>query len=273
MSAGKSPSPVRVGSYNLRVDFLDKGENAWSVRKDRLEKSISNCKFDVFAVEEVTTLMQKDLPEMVGPAYKCLFFSPYGQDGVGDKAQGIIYRKSRFKVVDYHYFWPSDNPDVMTENDRTWLPSRNKYHYYNRGGMCVMFKDCKSGKRFFVMLSHMALDSEFNEKYAHVFEEMERKYNPIGYPSFFVGDFNTRPDTPTSRILRQYWTDSAMGTDEGATYNGYKIAKNWDESDYRIDYVYWRNLSQAPAYHCERSLIDGKFASDHFPIWVDAIIK
>lgn len=42
-----------------------------------------------------------------------------------------------------------------------------------------------------------------------MFWSIWRKYNPEGYPSFLVGDFNARADHPSHQIWRGHWSDAA----------------------------------------------------------------
>ena len=266
---------LRIGSYNLRMHQIDKEENAWEVRKDRLMESIRSCDFDVFGVQEASSVTQVFLQLQLGDEYGLLFFSPYSQDGKGNKAHGIIYRKSRVKLLDYHFFWPGEDPEKMCDNDRSWLEKTQKYHYYKRGGICAKMKDRATGKKFFLIVSHWALDKELNAKYAHVYIDMEKKYNLKGLPSFFLGDLNTRPESESSALFRTYWTDSAIGSDEKSTFNafGKKNTFDWPDGRFRIDFIYHRNLGAAPKYHCDRSLFGGLYASDHYPIYVDVDLR
>lgn len=266
---------LRLGSYNLRMHQIDKGENLWEVRRERLMESIHSCEFDVFGVQEVSSVTQDFLRERLGKEYGLLFFSPYSQDGKGNKAHGIVYRKDRIKLLDYHFFWPSDDPWTISNNDRSWVEKKQKYHYYKRGGICATLKDRKSGKRFFLIVSHWALDQELNAKYAQVYIDIEKQFNPKALPSFFVGDLNTRPSSESSALFRSYWKDSAIGVDEENTFNafGKKKTEDWPDGRFRIDYIYYRNLGEVPEYHCDRSLFGGLYASDHYPIYVDVDLK
>ena len=265
----EQPGRLRVGSYNLRMQGADKGEDDWSLRRGRVVRSIIDNDFDVFGVQELTEGAQQELSWDLGGRYAAIFFSPYSQNGVGGKAQGVFYDKKRFKLLFYRYFWPADNPDVKQENDhRKNNPSKS----YIRGGMCMIFKDRASGRKFFFMNSHAPLNREEHIKYAHVYVDMEKKYNPEGLPSFFVGDLNARPDHPASVYYREYWSDaSAIYGEEHCTMNSFITdASKWDPAK-RIDYVYYRNIAAPVEYKCNQTLYDGRCASDHFPIWADFI--
>lgn len=261
------PKDLRIGSYNLRMQQLDKGDNDWSVRRGRVIRSIMDNKFDVFGVQELTDFACEQLKEDLADTYECIFFSPYSQDGKGSKAQGIIFNKKRFKLIEYHYFWPSGTPFEMSLNDHYTDGSGKSF---KRGGICAVLKDKVSGRKIFFMNSHAALNKEENFKYAHVFVDMEKQFNPKGYPSFFVGDLNARPEHPTHGVLRAHWSDCADSVSERpCTFNAFKTdPKTWDKSR-NIDYIYYRNISEPVKFECNQSLYDGFCASDHFPIWAD----
>lgn len=95
---------VRVGSFNLRMSTLDSGDNGWENRKSRVMQSVKDNDFDFFGVQECDTRIQSDLESNVGSIYACKFFSPYSQTGNGDKAQGLLYKKTEFTLSDWHYF-------------------------------------------------------------------------------------------------------------------------------------------------------------------------
>lgn len=104
---------------------------------------------------------------------------------------------------------------------------------------------------------------------------MEKKYNPQGYPSFFVGDMNAAPAGPASVEYRKYWIDAylkvgASGrTGPFATYNGFDLDLDMYQSDGRIDYVYYRGAVTPLKYVCSDTRYDGYYASDHLPVYAD----
>lgn len=269
LSYAGRPVSIRIGSYNLRMQQLDKGENDWSVRRGRVMQSINENAFDVFGLQELTEFAQDDLREDLGKKYEFIFFSPYSQDGVGGRAQGIAFNKKRFKLVEYHYFWPSDTPEVMNVNDH------QGGHTYKRGAACCVLVDKKNhGRKLFFMNCHAPLGKEDHFNSAHVYVDMEKKYNPEAYPSFFVGDFNARPDHPSTLYFQTFWKDSAitLGDADKSTFNGFKTDPSaWDVELRRIDYIYYRNAPDPVEYQCNRTLYGGLVASDHFPVWADFV--
>lgn len=268
------PVSVRVGSYNLWISTIGKGDNIWDVRKDRLIKSIMEADMDIFGTQELDTRIQKEVPVLLqkaGGKYGWYIFSPYSQDGVGNKAQGIMYKKDRFELIEGHNWWLSETPDVMSS---AWDEGR-----FKRGACCAIFKDIKSGKKFMVVHSHMPLGKEARKHSAHIIIEYAKKHNPENLPCFLVGDLNTKPTTPESETFRTYWTDPylTLPADKkngpSGTFNGAKADRDLEKTN-RIDYVYYRGEGVTPvSYTCKDTKYDGFYPSDHCAVYVDYIIK
>lgn len=269
-----SDSIIRVGTYNLWKSTIGKGDYAWEVRKHRLAKSVAELDFDVFGVQELDYPIQDEFPGLLArhgaSEYVWYTFSPYSQDGTGDKAQAILFRKDRFELVEGHSFWLSPTPEIMSHG---WDEQK-----YLRGACCVILKDIRTGKRIFVMNSHFPLGKEAKCRAADVVISMEKKYNPEGLPSFLIGDLNNRPGTPGSQMLRTHWTDSFLflpdDKKEGSkgTFNGHDVGRDMEKSQ-RIDYVYFRNSAVPLKYHCSNKKYDGFWPSDHCAVYVDMKIN
>ncbi|MBO7603256.1 MAG: endonuclease/exonuclease/phosphatase family protein [Bacteroidales bacterium] len=267
--AGGSDAPgeatLCLGTYNLRMSNLDTDDvNKWSVRKERLKQSINDCGFDVFGIQEVSTEMQTWLESEFKGSYTFRFFSPYSQNGNGNKANGIGYRTSAFALSDWHFFWATGTPDTMSTNDTGSSGS------FNRGGCCCILTHKQSGARFFFMNTHACLNNEPNAALAPVYIEQEKRFNPGGLPSFFVGDMNARPEYQASETYRSYWKDSYQTalrkSGASASYNGFTTVSG----KYRIDYIYHRGNGITINDFCiSNKLYDGKYASDHFPVIVN----
>ena len=264
---------IRVGTYNVWRSDIGKDDYAWEVRKDRLAQSIVDLNFDVFGIQEVDFRIQEELPALLAdhssPIYDWYLFSPYSQDGTGDKAQAVLYKRDRFELVEGRNFWLSETPEVMSYG---WDEQE-----YCRGGFYVILKEKTTGKKIFVMNSHFPLGKEAKSKAADVVISIEKKYNVGGLPSFFIGDLNNRPDTPGSKVLRTHWTDSYLflpsESKEGsqATFNGHDVNRDMNTTQ-RIDYVYFRNGATPLLYHCSNRKYDGFWPSDHCAVYVDMLI-
>lgn len=255
----------RIGTFNLRViTNEDNEQNNWANRKTRVISAIKNCDFDVFGVNECSSETQSYIAEQLQDIYTCKFFSPYSQDGSGNKAQGVVYRKG-YTLSDWNYFWLSDTPGTMTLNDGG---------KYSRGGCCGILTHNATGTKIFIMATHGILDNASRDAYAHIYADMEKKYNPDGYPSFFVGDLNASPSSAATQTYLKYWEDARLQAPADAvtgpvsTYNGFDLTSALNKDSKRIDYVFYRNATPLN-YVCDNTKYDGYYPSDHLPIYSD----
>lgn len=270
---------LRIGTYNLRTSDSDRGTiNDWDTRKERVKKSILDIDFDIVGFQELQPDQQAWLRSELGSVYEFCFFSPYSSTGSeGTKgAQGIGYKAGKITLSDWHHFWAADNPDVMAETD----VSPETGTGYKRGGCCGTFTHTASGVKMFVMNCHGCLFDDANAKYAHVYVDMEKRWNKSGLPSFLVGDMNENPNTtPGSPYMTytEYWKDAyteiapSDRTGPESTYNGF----NAPNGKTREDYVFFRTSKIIlKHYICNNTLYDGGlYPSDHFPVYVDAVVS
>ena len=284
----RAAKTVRIGTYNLRIAVLDAKSpvNNWDARCGRLIQSLRDGGFDLCGLQEVDGPEQESIPRMMAQAgenYGFYFFNPYAEDGVGSKdwskAHGLMWRKDRFEVGEFHYFWVSDPPEKMQIND----VGRNGKGKLKRGGFCVIVKDLwNHGARYFIMVSHSALNREQRARFAHVYIDMERKWNPEGLPSFFVGDLNANEEDASSQTYRTWWTDSYHYFDSKpsrrsgsvSTFNGWDLQRDLTDIKRRIDFIYFRGRGIKPLrYVSDDTRYNGLYASDHFPVHVDFKIR
>ena len=150
-----------------------------------------------------------------------------------------------------------------------------------RGAFCVVLKDRTNGRKYLMMVTHAPLNKQQHNEAAHIIVEMEKKYNPKGWPSFFVGDLNTTERDDASAVYRSHWTDSyhffddkpELRTGPEVTFNGWNLVDPAANHN-RIDFIYYRGKGVTPLrYVCNDARYGGFFASDHFPVYVDFEIK
>lgn len=271
-SMSGSSVDLRIGSYNLRISTADDGDNVWSLRQPRVLQSIRDNRFDVFGVQECDNRIQSDLKSQLQDEYVCWFFSPYNQTGVGNKAHGILVRKDVFTISDQHFFWMGPDPDKMSTSDVGSMGD------FNRGGCCAVVTHKATGIRFFFMCTHACLNDAPNAQYAHIYKDMEVRYNTAGLPSILVGDMNAVPSDPLSAELRTHWNDVYLNlsadkiTGPLGTFNGFDLTKDLDKGK-RIDFIYYRGGVTPHNYVNNTQRYGGFYASDHMPVYSDMTIE
>lgn len=270
--------PLRAGSYNLRFANLDRNseENNWTLREPRLLQSFLACDMDLCGVQEIGLEEQESLPRELaakGLSYDTFFFDPYSDDGKGTRAHGLLWKKDRFALKgEPHFFWLSNPPELRQSNDTVPAWKAN----YTRGGFCLTLQE-KGGREVFVMVTHAPLNKEQHAQNAHIYAQMEARFNPRGLPSFFLGDFNASEADACSAVHRSYWKDVflALPAEKRVGPEGTFNAWQWEvpSEEHRIDFIYYRGEGVEPvSYRCDNTLYGG-YPSDHFPVYADFLLR
>lgn len=280
-------SGFRLGSYNL---WIASGRNKagspyeWSNSKTALTKSIVADAFDIFGFQEADpSTMQKELPGLVASAggkYSWKFFGRDSQDATKGEAIGIAYNPDKFTVSDFHYFWLSPTPETMSYG---W--DETSYH---RMACTAVVTELRSGKKFFLMVTHAPLGSEANANSGNVLVTYEKKYNTQNLTSILVGDMNATSSDPLSTTLRTHWSDIYKSTSASqhsgstGTFHSHGTHEEYlTQEKHRIDYIYVREgasgytVSSYRADATKYASSDGTkiFPSDHCPIMMDVRLK
>jgi endonuclease/exonuclease/phosphatase family metal-dependent hydrolase len=125
------------------------------------------------------------------------------------------------------------------------------------------------------MVTHCPLMKSVNKKCAKLIVEREKIMNPEDKGVIFVGDMNSRLDSPYTQIIRTRFTDTRdiakVKSEVSGTMNGAEVRET--PKDYTIDYVYIRGnelkyeVSSHKVY-TDRYMVGDKllFPSDHCPV-------
>ena len=261
---------VRIGTYNIRIQSSSDGDNNWPTRKPITVQSIKDIDFDIFGLQEAQTYHHTYLQETLGDIYGFEWFCP--NTGSSKESVGIAYKKSEWSLAKLNKFYINSDPDTQAKSD-----TGSSGNYY-RGALCGTFIHKKTGTKLFFMSTHGCLNKEPNNTYAYLYPEQEARFNPDGLPSFFVGDLNARPDWDSSVLFRTYWNDTYLTIDETLRQGCDDTFNGWDSpegrEDRRIDFVYYKGAGVTPTlYKCDNTLYNGKYPSDHWPVYADFTIE
>lgn len=281
---------INVGTYNVwgnrqRNTLVNKEKKApkerlWENSRDIVAQMIIDADWDIFGVQEGGNLVREELPKLVkekGGKYKWWFQRP--DPSISDKedtknlANGMVWRSDRFKVTNKQVYWLSPTPDTPS---KAWNEKIRHWRFV----MSANVKDKRSGLEFIFMVTHCPLMKSVNEKCAKLIVEREKTMNPKDKVVIFVGDMNSRLDSPYTQIIRTRFTDTrdiAKSKSEiSGTMNGAEVRTT--PKDYTIDYIYIRGSELNYEVHrhdvlTNRYQVGEKllFPSDHCP--VGAVIK
>lgn len=261
-------TPLEIMSFNIRFNNPGDSLNAWPNRKDKVVSQILYYNVDILGVQEALVGQMNDMLDGL-KKYKAL---GVGRDG-GTKGEhsAILYDSSRLQVLDSKTFWLSLTPDVVAS--KSWDAALTRIVTWAK------FKDRKTKKTFYF----------FNTHFDHVGKEARRESATMlkkkvaeiagATPAIITGDFNARPADEPIKVLMDE-TDPMHFTDTKnvsltphygpiGTFNGFGPREKEDQP---IDHIYIRGKWKIMKHATISETWNGRFASDHFAVLVQAVL-
>ena len=267
LTIGATPAPqtcppLRVMTYNIRLDIPSDGVNRWSERRDQFIGQIRLMQPSILGLQEVVPGQKADL-EAALPGYQ--FLGVARDDG---RAKGefsnLAVDRTTFRVQSSGTFWLSPTPTV---------PSKGWDAAYPRIATWAKLVRRSDGRRFLVLNTH--LDHEGATARLEAARQIIRwlgARRAKGETVILTGDLNAEPSTPPLQQLTRQLHDArsvsktpAVGPD--GTFNAFTLVP---AESRRIDYVL-----VDPSVKVERYAVlawhgeGGRPASDHFPVVAD----
>jgi endonuclease/exonuclease/phosphatase family metal-dependent hydrolase len=264
---GSSPSatPLRIMTFNLRLDLASDGPNAWPYRRDWVASLIRFHAPDAVGVQEALAHMLTDLDTRL-PGFARIGVGR--ADGrAGGEFSAILYRTDRLELIDNGTFWLSPTPEVV--GSKGWDAAIERIATWAR------FRDRRTGCR------HLHLNTHFDHIGEQARQESarlirERVAALAGDLTIIVtGDLNADPQSGPYRIftrdtivgagapLRDAFTASGGGHyGPTSTWTAFKAI----EPGRRIDYVMVSTEVPVLTHAILPDSWDGRFPSDHLPV-------
>jgi len=264
VAAGKAPAPLRIATYNLRMNNAGDGADAWPNRKEMVKNLVRYHDFDVFGTQEGFREQLKGVAELSEYA-----FVGRGRDDGKEAGEhsAIFYKKARLQLLQTGDFWLSQTPDRPGKGwDATCC---------NRICTWAQFKDVQTGQVFYFFSVHF--DHEGVEARRQSGHLMVQKVKEIAKnaPVVCVGDLNSTPDTEQVKILQAQFGDAHEITQRPAygpvgTFQGFKLDAPLAD---RIDYIFVSRGSTVLSYAVLTDSMRGHYPSDHFPVLAEVLLK
>jgi endonuclease/exonuclease/phosphatase family metal-dependent hydrolase len=257
--------PLRVMSYNIRLDLESDGINRWSNRRDQFIGQIRLMQPAILGLQEVVPGQKANLEKAL-PGY---YFLGVARDDGRAKGEfsNLAIRRDIFRVRSSGTFWLSPTPGV---------PSKGWDAAYPRIATWAKLVRRSDGRRFLALNTHFDHIGETARlQSARQIAAWLSAQRQAGESVIVTGDLNTEPGTPPIREL----TNSALGLRDAheasqtprigpdGTFNAFVMVPNESR---RIDYVL-----ASPALTVEHYAVlawqgeGGRPASDHFPVVAD----
>lgn len=257
--------PVKVMTYNIRLDFEGDSLDNWHHRKADLVSFILAESPDFVGVQEALYHQMQFLDEHLG---NYQYIGTGRDDGATEgEFSAIFYKTDTWTALESSTFWLSKTPAVPSKGWDAALPRICTYGIFrNQNGQSI---------------------AVFNTHFDHVGEKARKKsvkviksfLKPVAKnnPVILTGDFNFEPSSPAYAKLTAFMTDSrsvALKMDEASTgtFNGFKPEGPFER---RIDYIFVNNKNlTVKKYQVKTPLTQsGRQLSDHFPLIVEMEIE
>ena len=265
----RAQDELNVMTFNIRYNNPGDSLNAWPYRKDKVASQILFHQAHLVGVQEALHDQMADLEQ------RLVNFKPIGVGRIDGKTRGeysaIFYDANRLQLLESNTFWLSEHPDVV--GDRGWDAALERIVTWAK------FKDRKTKKVFY----------HFNTHYDHVGKVARRESSKLllekvqsiagKSPVIVTGDFNALPtDEPIQVIVDEnnplHLTDSKAVSatphyGPGGTFNGFRSKEN---ADAPIDHIFIKNGVKVLQHATLSQTWEGRFSSDHFPVFARVII-
>lgn len=258
----KEAGAMRIMSFNIRCTNV--GKDSWEDRIGIVSQTIIESEADSVGVQEATPEWMAALNETIGDTYAYVGVGRDDGDNEGEYS-AIFYLKGKYNVVDSGTFWLSETPDKVSfgwdaacRRVCTWVVLQNK----------------ETAEKYVHINSHFDhVGIAARKNSVDMIVNKAKEYTDL--PVVFTADMNVKQGSDNynqfieSGVLRDTKFDTANTMD----YCTYHDTKPQNHKGDVIDYVMINEHFDAASYRVVTEGIDGRFVSDHYPIYADLIIK
>lgn len=258
----KEENTMRIMSFNIRCTNV--GSDSWEDRIGIVSQTMLESEADSIGVQEATPEWMNTLKETIGDKYA---YVGVGRDDGDDEGEysAVFYLKDKYTVVDSGTFWLSETPDV---------PSRGWDAACNRVCTWVHLENKETGEQYVHMNSHFDhVGIAARKNSVDMIIERAKQFTDI--PVVFTADMNVveGSDNYNQFITSDYFDDTKYRAPDSMSYCTYHDTKPQLHKGDVIDYVMINDGFEAHTYKVVTEGIDGRFVSDHYPIYADIVIK
>lgn len=259
-----APAPIRVMTFNIRLDSPNDGQNIWMNRRANLVSMIKFHKADLVGFQEAQK-HQLDYIMKLLPEYG--WFGVGRDDGKdGGEFSAILYRKDRFDTIATSTFWCSPTPEH---------PGLGWDAAYQRIVTFGKMNDKRTNTIFYMFNTH--LDNEGSIARAESAKLIKKKMQSIcgNFPVILTGDFNSLPNSDPYKIISSLDTTISIRLIDSrtissniphgpkGTFTGFDITA---KPEAPIDFIFVKKGISVLSHGTLSDSFDGFLPSDHYPV-------
>lgn len=254
----KEDGTIRIMSFNIRYGNL--GIVPKSARYDLVEATIKNSNADSIGVQEATPSWMSYLEDALGDKYD---YVGVGRDNGKNKGEysAIFYLKDKYEAVDSGTFWLSETPDT---------PSKGWDAKIKRICTWAVLENKETGEKYVHLNAHFDHKGvEARKNSVDLILEKAKEFSNI--PIVFTADMNIPEGTDAYErfISDGTLTDTKYSAEDTMDYLTFHDLAPSEKADQILDYVMVSDGFDAEVYKVVTAGIDGKYVSDHFPVYAD----
>lgn len=258
----KEENAMRIMSFNIRCTNV--GKDSWEDRIGIVSQTMLESEADSIGVQEATPEWMATLKETVGEKYAYVGVGRDDGDNEGEYS-AVFYLKDKYDVVDSDTFWLSETPNK---------PSFGWDAACRRVCTWVQLKDKQTGKQYVHMnthFDHVGISARKNS--VEMIIDKAKTFTDI--PVVFTADMNVvQGSTNYNQFVDSgYFRDTKFAAPDSMNYCTYHDTKPDMHKDDVIDYVMINDGFDALTYRVVTEGVDGRFVSDHYPIYADIVMK
>lgn len=259
-SEPQAEGTIRIVSFNLRCQ--DVNDVPVALRRSLPLAQIDELQPDSFGVQEATTAWMAYL-RLTLPQYAAV---GEGRDGfIFGEHSAVFYRRDRYNLIDSGTFWLSDTPDK---------PSKALDAACRRVCTWAILENKTSGQQYVHVNSHFDhIGIEARALEAEMIRDFIRNHF-ADLPVVFTADMNCDPEETAYSVMAQDLGDTRCTAQKVETYETYHDGDPVHTKELMyLDYIFVSSDFRPLVYKTVTSGIDGRFVSDHFPIYADLVLQ
>ena len=258
----KEENVMRIMSFNIRCG--DVGEETWEDRIGIVSQTMLESDADSIGVQEATPGWMAALNKNIGEKYA---YVGVGRDDGANKGEysAVFYLKDKYNALDSGTFWLSDTPNKVSFG---WDAACRRVCSW------VVLENKETGEKYVHLNSHFDhIGVAARENSVKLILDKAAEFTDL--PVVFTADLNVIQGSDNynqfinSRILR----DTKFDTSDTMSYCTYHDTEPEKHAQDIIDYVLINSHFDTVKYRVVTEGIDGRYVSDHYPIYADIVIK
>ncbi|MEA4981461.1 MAG: endonuclease/exonuclease/phosphatase family protein [Paludibacter sp.] len=275
-SADETTDTLRIATFNIRIQTSgDTGNRSWTKRKQYVGDIISNVyKFDLFGVQEIANSTQQSELLSYLSGYNTLWKGRGNTAGNSGERCAIVYRTSRFDLINSGWFFLSTTPDVYSVG---WDAA------FSRICLWIKLKDKVTNRELYFFNTHFDHEGATarTESAKLVIKRIGEITEGEDIAVFLTGDLNFSIENgtvPYTTILSGGLRDSRNVPGRRQVKGPVGTSNGWDMSpssyteSRRIDFIFVNQRVDVLSYTTiDKKYVDDAYPSDHFPVMITAL--